>query len=70
MSEPEDDELRLREVSRELPALDVDPGAAARIARAARRGRPLRRTIEVVLVALVAGGFLAWAVYKVLEALR
>lgn len=66
----DDDELRLREVSRELPALDVDPDAAARIASAARRGRPVRRTIEVVLVVLVAAGFLAWAVYKVLEALR
>jgi hypothetical protein len=64
------DEDDMREVSRELPALDVDPDAAARIASAARRGRPLRRTIEVVLVVLVAAGFLAWAVMKVLEALR
>ena len=70
MSEPEDDELGLRDISRELPALDVDPGAAERIARTARRGRPLRRTIEVVLVVLVATGFLAWTVYKILEALR
>ena len=69
-SDDNDDELRLRDVSRELPALDVDPAAADRIARTARRGRPIRRMIEVVLVALVATGLFAWAVYKVLEALR
>jgi hypothetical protein len=64
------DENDLRDVSRELAALDVDAEAAARIAKAARRGRPKRRVIEVIGVALVVAGILAWAVYKVLEALR
>jgi len=64
------DENDLKEISRELPALDVDPEAAARIASAARRGRPLWRVIEVVAVALLAAGILVWAAIKVLEALR
>lgn len=64
------DEHDLQEISRELPALDVDPDAAARIASAARRGRPLRRVIEVIAVALLTAGILAWAAYKVFEALR
>jgi hypothetical protein len=65
-----DDTDRLRELGRELPALDLDPDAAARIARAARRGPPRRRFIEPVLVALFAASFLAWALYKVCEAFR
>ena len=64
------DESDLKEISRELPALDVDPEAAARIASAARRGRPLWRVIEVVAVAMLAAGILVWAAIKVLEALR
>jgi hypothetical protein len=64
-----DDEL-LREISRELPAIDVDPAAAERIARVARRGSPVRRVVEVVAVTLFASSFFAWAVYKVFEALR
>jgi len=64
------DEQDLKDVSRELPALDVDPEAAARIAKAARRGRPRRRMIEVIAVALLVAGILAWAIYKVHEALQ
>jgi hypothetical protein len=64
------DENDLKEISRELLALDVDPEAAARIASAARRGRPILRVIEVVAVALLAAGILVWAAIKVLEALR
>jgi hypothetical protein len=71
MTDPNDDELAaLRDVSRDLPALDVDPAAADRIARAARGGRPLRRVIEVAVVAMLAASLLGWAVYKVLELLR
>jgi len=61
---------RLREVSRELPALDLDPRAAERIARIARRGPPVLRLVEAVLVALLASSLFAWALYKVYEALR
>ena len=64
------DEQDLKDVSRELPALDVDPEAAARIRNAARRGRPSRRVVEVIAVALLVAGILAWAAFKVLEALR
>ena len=70
MTDEPSDEDALKDVSRELPALDVDPEAAARIAKAARRGRPVRRVVEVIAVALLATGILVWAVYKVLEALR
>jgi hypothetical protein len=59
----------LRDVSRDLPAIDLDPAAAERIARAARRGRPIRRVIELVLVAALVTGTLVWTVMKVLEAL-
>ncbi|HEY1558102.1 MAG TPA: hypothetical protein VGF94_24900 [Kofleriaceae bacterium] len=65
MSEDADDARELREVSRDLPALDVDAEAAARIARAARRGRPRHRVVEAVLVAVLVTGFLAWALYMV-----
>ena len=71
MTDPKDDELAaLRDVSRDLPALDIDPAAAERIARAARRGRPLRRVIEIAIVALIAITGVAWTVYKVLDLLR
>ncbi|HEX4455784.1 MAG TPA: hypothetical protein VH143_33220 [Kofleriaceae bacterium] len=67
MTQDEDD---LRDVSRDLPAIDLDPAAAERIARTARRGPPLRRVIEVVLVGALVAGTLVWTVLKVLEALR
>jgi hypothetical protein len=59
----------LRDVSRDLPAIDLDPAAAERIARAARRGPPIRRVIELVLVTALVTGTLVWTVMKVLEAL-
>jgi hypothetical protein len=65
-----DDELRLRDVSRDLPTLDIEPATAERIARAARGGRPMYRVVEVVLVVLLAVGVLGWAVVKLLEAFR
>jgi hypothetical protein len=64
------DEDDLRDVSRDLPAIDVDPAAAERIARAARRGPPVRRLIEVIVVAAVVGTTLVWTVMKLLDAFR
>lgn len=64
------DEDDLRDVSRDLPAIDLDPAAAERIARAARRGPPVRRVIEIIAVAALVAGTLIWTVIKVLEALR
>jgi hypothetical protein len=64
------DEDDLRDVSRDLPAIDLDPAAAERIARTARRGPPVRRMIEVIVVAALVAGTLIWTVMKVLEALR
>ena len=62
------DEDDLRDVGRDLPAIDLDPAAAERIARAARRGPPLRRVIELVVVAALVTGTLVWTVMKLLEA--
>jgi hypothetical protein len=59
----------LRDVSKDLPAIDLDPAAVERIARAARRGPPVRRLIELVLVAALVTGTLIWTVMKVLEAI-
>jgi hypothetical protein len=60
------DEDDLRDVSRDLPAIDLDPAAAERIARAARRGPPLRRVIELVVVVALVTGTLIWTVMKLL----
>jgi hypothetical protein len=62
------DEDDLRNVSRDLPAIDLDPAAAERIARAARRGPPRRRVIELVIVAGLVTGTLIWTVMKLVEA--
>jgi len=62
---PDDD---LQELSGKLAALDIDPARAAAISAAGRRdvtrGRSPRRFIEPVLVVLLVGSFLAWAVWK------
>ncbi|HEY1547420.1 MAG TPA: hypothetical protein VGG28_06360 [Kofleriaceae bacterium] len=64
------DEDDLRDVSRDLPAIDLDPAAAERIARTARRGPPVRRVIELVVVTGLVTGTLIWTVLKLLEAFR
>jgi hypothetical protein len=53
-----------------LPAIDLDPAAAERIARTARRGPPVRRVIELVVVTGLVTGTLIWTVLKLLEAFR
>ena len=69
----EDDVTRLAEISRELPAIDVDANSAERIAMRVRhdlgRGRSPRRLIEPVLATLLVGSYLVWAVLKIAEAL-
>jgi hypothetical protein len=69
----EEDVTRLAEISRELPAIDVDATSAARIAMRARqdlgRGPSPRRYIEPAIAAIVTGGYLVWAVIKIVEAL-
>ena len=69
----EDDVARLAEISRELPALDLDSISAARIAMRVRpnvgRGPSPRRFIEPVLAGALVGSYLVWAVLKIVEAL-
>jgi hypothetical protein len=68
-----DDVANLNEVIRSLSALDVEPTTAEQIARRARndvgRGRSPLRFVEPAIAAILAAGYLAWAVIKVIEAL-
>ena len=63
MTEPSEDERRVRELGRDLPAVDVDSISAERIARAARRGPTPRRRIEAIGITLLVAIFVAWALY-------
>ena len=69
----QDDAAKLTEISRELPALDLDTTTAERIALRARadvgRGPSPLRFVEPALAAVLAAGYLIWAVLKALEAL-
>jgi hypothetical protein len=70
----EDDAARLGELGRELAPIDLDAESAERIARRAResvgRGRSLARFVEPAVATVFAVSYLAWAIAKVLEALR
>ncbi len=70
----EDDVKGLGELSRELPAIDLDASTAERIARRARddvgKGPSPRRFLEPALAALIVFGYLVWVIVKILEALR
>lgn len=70
----EDDIARLSEISRELPAIDLDATSAERIARLARgdvgKGPSPRRFVEPAVAALLVTAYLVWVVLKVLEVLR
>lgn len=70
----EDDIVQLAELGKDLPALDLDAGAAERISRRARddlgKGRPLREIWEPVLAGLIAVAYLVWVILKLLELLR
>jgi hypothetical protein len=67
------DENQLHEISRELPAIDLDATTAERIARRARhdlgKGPPRRRLILPIIAALVALGYAAWGILKLIELL-
>jgi hypothetical protein len=69
----EDDEAKLTELGRALPAIDLDATSAARIARRARldvgRRPSLMRFVEPAIAAVFATSYLVWAIAKVLEAL-
>lgn len=69
----EDDVQGLGELSRELPAIDLDATTAERIARRARgdvgKGPSPRRLVEPALAAVIVLGYIAWVVVKILEAL-
>jgi len=69
----EDDAAKLHEISRELPAIDLDATSAERIAFRARqdvgRAPSAKRFIEPVIATIVTGSYAVWAVLKVLEAL-
>ena len=71
-----DDELdlrRLTEISRELPAIDVDAHSAERIARRAAddlgKRPPVRRHVELALASVIVAIYLVWVIGKVLELL-
>lgn len=70
----EDDVQRLGELSRELPAIELDTTTAERIARRARddvgKGPSPRRFVEPAVVSLIVLGYLVWVIVKILEALR
>jgi hypothetical protein len=70
----EDDAARLGELGRELAPIDLDAESAERIARRARgsigRGRSPARFVEPAIATAFAVSYLAWAIAKVLEALR
>jgi hypothetical protein len=70
----EEDVKGLGELSRELPAIDLDATTAERIARRARddvgKGPSPRRFVEPALAALIVLGYLVWVIIKVLEALQ
>lgn len=70
MSDDADDSEQLQALARGLPAADVDPATAARIAKAARRGTPLRRRVEVIAVALLVGTTAVWAAIEVWSAMH
>ncbi|MBL9019823.1 MAG: hypothetical protein JNL83_36905 [Myxococcales bacterium] len=75
MTTTDDEDLdvrRLTEISRELPAIDLDAESAARISRRAADDlgkRPLRRNLELVLVFAIVIVYLVWVIGKVLELL-
>jgi hypothetical protein len=70
----EDDAARLGELGRELAPIDLDAESAERIARRARgsfgRGRSPVRFVEPAIATAFAVSYLAWAIARVLEALR
>ena len=70
----EDDAARLGELGQRLAPIDVDTESAERIARRARnsvgRGPSLTRFVEPALATAFAVSYLAWAIVRVLEALR
>jgi len=70
----DDDAARLTEISRELPAIDLDQPTAERIARRARadvgRAPSRARLVEPALWATLVAAYLIWAAIKVFEALR
>lgn len=72
-TDDEKDVLRLAEISRELPAIDLDAQSAERIARRAGdsvgKGPSPRRFIEPALAAVIVTVYLVWALMKVLELL-
>ena len=70
----DDDAVKLAELGRGLPGIDLDATSAARIAQRARqdvgRGPSLVRLIEPAIASVFAVSYLAWAIAKVLEGLR
>ena len=70
----DDDAARLGELARDLAPIDLDAASAERIARRAResvgRGRSLARFVEPAIATIFSVSYLAWAIAKVLEALR
>ena len=69
----DDDAAKLAEISRELPANDLDSISAERIAMRARqdvgRGPSPRRFLEPAIATVLVGSYLVWAVLKIVEAL-
>ena len=66
----DDDADKLAEISKQLPAMDVDSTSAELIARRAResvgKGIPKRRIIVAIAIVLFVASFLTWAVVQVI----
>jgi hypothetical protein len=71
---PEDDAMELKQLAGGLPAVDVDPASADRIAVRVRHdlghGPPKRRLIEAILIGILVALTFVWAFYEAYEALR
>ena len=70
----DDDAAHLGELARDLAPIDLDAASAERIARRARdrvgRAPSLARFVEPAIATIFSVSYLAWAIARVLEALR
>jgi hypothetical protein len=69
----DDDAKTFAELSKELPAIDVDGATAEMIARRARQdlghGPPLRRFVLPVIAGIATASYAVWTIAKLVELL-
>lgn len=73
MSHPDDDASKLADISKELPAIDLDHVTSERMAHRLRenigKGPSPRRFVLPIVVAIVIAAYGVWTLLKVLEVL-